>query len=264
MSKSLIVVPTYVTQPKDLEVTLKMLESLRETEPGVECLLVDDGSPAAELLDELEAATSRLEFQLVRKDENEGFSRTVNVGLRRALNAGQNAVLVNADIEFIDKNWLAVMEQQERDDGEGLASVVGALLIYPTGLIQHGGIFFSLLHRCFAHTYQYAPADLPEAQQARRAPVTGALQFIRHECLETVGVYDEQFRMGWEDVDYCIRAWEHGRQVIYQPKVRAYHYESMFRGRGEGKVAAWQQESWSYFMHKHRTTSFAEFVPPLI
>lgn len=204
MSASLVVVPVYLTQPSDLEVTLKMLESLRATEPEVECLLVDDASPAAELLAELEAATSRLEFELHRKSENEGFSRAVNVGLRRALNAGQNAVLVNADIEFIDKNWLKVMEARTSEDGTRLASIVGGLLIYPTGLIQHAGIFFSLLHRCFDHWYKYAPADLPEALRPRRCPVTGALQFIRHECLSDVGLYDEEFRMGWEDVDYCV------------------------------------------------------------
>lgn len=264
MSETLIVVPTYLSQPVDLEVTLKMLESLRATEPDVECYVVDDASPAAELVDELEAATSRLEFDLERMTVNEGFSRTVNVGLRRAYNCNQNAVLVNADIEFIDRNWLAVMESQRRADDSGLASIVGALLLYPSGLIQHAGIYFSLLHRTFGHIYQYAPADLPEAQFARSCPVTGALQFIRYECLDGIGLYDEDFRMGFEDVDYCIRAHLSGRDVVMQPKARAYHYESMFRGRPSPKVADWQQRSWIHFMTKHRGTSFAQFVPSLV
>lgn len=264
MSDSLVVVPTYIRSPRDLQVTLTMLESLRKTQPDVDCLVVDDGSPAIELVDEMGAATSRLQFELYRKDANEGFSKTVNVGLRRALEQGQNAVLVNADIEFIDTRWLERMEIQERQDGTGLASVVGARLLYPTGLIQHAGIFFSLLHRTFGHIYQYAPGDLPEALHARACPVTGALQFIRHECLDTVGIYDDEFTMGFEDVDYCIRAWLSGRQAVYQPEVRAFHHESLFRGVPSPKVADWQNRSWIYFMTKYRTTSFAEFVPSLV
>lgn len=257
MSKSLIVVPTYLSQPSDLDVTLAALESLRATAPNVECYVVDDASPAVELVDELEAATSRLEFDLERMRTNEGFSRTVNVGLRRALECEQNAVLVNADIQFTEPGWLEKMEAED-------AAVVGALLTYPNGLIQHGGVFFSLLHRCFDHIYKYAPGDLPEAQVPRDCPVTGALQFIRYECMEAIGLYDEGFRMGWEDVDYCIRAWQSGRVSRYQPTVKAIHHESLFRGRPSPKVADWQARSWLYFMEKHRTTSFAELVPSLI
>ena len=262
--KSLIVVPTYLVAPRDLEVTIEMLASLRKTEPDAEVLLVDDGSPAAPLLDELAAASERLQAELVRKPENEGFSKAVNVGLRRALEEGKHAVLVNADIEFIDRGWLGRMEAQLRQAGDGQAAVVGGLLLYPSGLIQHAGIFFSLLHRCFDHIYKFAPADLPEAQFARACPVTGALQFIRHETLAHVGLYDERFHLGWEDVDYCIRTFMAGGECVMQPKVRAYHHESMFRGRPSPKVEDWQNRSWLYFMEKYRRQSFAQWVPSLV
>jgi len=263
MSQPLIVVPTYVRSPDDLQLTLEMMESLRRTAPEAPVLLVDDASPASELVDEIGSASSRLQMELVRKDVNEGFARTVNVGLRRARDTGLDAVLVNADMEFIDQGWLDRMVAQENEDG-GPAAVVGGLLLYPKGLIQHAGIFFSLLHRTFGHIYQYAPQDLPEAQYARRCPVTGALQFIRHEALVEVGLYDEDFRMGFEDVDYCIRTFLSGRECVYQPRVRAYHYESMFRGRPSKKLADWQAQSWWTFMRKYQTTNFAEWVPSLV
>lgn len=264
MSQPLIVVPTYLRQPSDLEITLGMLKSLRQTEPEVDVLLVDDGSPACVLVDELEAAaTSRFKAEVFRKQENSGFSSTVNVGLRRALENGQDAILVNADIEFFDYGWAKRMAMQPRADAEGLAEIVGALLIYPTGIIQHAGVFFSMLHRTFGHRYQYAPADLPEAQDACLCPVTGALQFIRHSCLVDVGLYDEAFRMGFEDVDYCFRSLAAGGHVIYQPTVRAFHFESLFRGRADEKLAAWQEQSWQTFMQKWKDQNFALWVPAL-
>lgn len=264
MSDALIVVPTFVRTPQDLALTVDLMESIRRTEPDVAVLLVDDASPVPPLVDEIEAASSRLKMELVRKAENEGFARTVNVGLRRALDEERDAILVNADMAFIDQGWIRRMAEQPTTDGAGLASVVGGLLLYPSGLIQHAGIFFSILHRTFGHIYQYAPQDLPEAQYARRCPVTGALQYIRHECLAAVGLYDEDFRMGFEDVDYCVRAFISGRECVYQPMVRAYHYESMFRGRADGKLAQWQNESWWTFMKKYQTTNFAEWVPSLV
>lgn len=258
----LIVVPTYLSQPSDREVLEKMLLSLRATAPEVEVLLVDDCSPAGVLVDELEKDKSRLNFDLVRKDVNEGFSKAVNVGLERARTNGQDAILVNADIEFLHEEWVERMQQQVDTKGNP-ASIVGGLLLYPVGLIQHGGIFFSLLHRVFGHRFQFGPADLPEAKWACRCPVTGALQFIRHECLDDVGIYDDRFTMGAEDVDYCVRAFLSGRECIYQPGIQAVHYESLFRGRGNEKVIKWEAESWHYFMAKHRNVSLAEFVPSL-
>lgn len=256
-----------MTQPSDLEALVTCLVSLKATTThgSFETLIVDDGSPVEELLDELEHEGNNLglPFELLRKPENEGFSRTVNVGLRRALQQERDAVLVNADIEFRDEGWLERMQRQTNSDGEGLASVVGALLSYPHGLIQHGGIFFSVLTRGFDHVYKYAPENLPEAQHARVCPVTGALQFIRLEALEAIGVYDEKFRLGFEDVDYCIRVLESGRECVYQPTVRAWHFESMFRGRPSPKIEQWQAMSWFYFMEKWAGTSFARWCRPV-
>lgn len=264
--ETLAIVPVYLRTPVELQVVMDCLESLRRTAPGVLILVVDDASPEQHLVDEIDAQKSRLDLRLMRQPANQGFSRTVNVGMRLALNEGWHAVLVNSDIEFFDSSsWLEAMQQQPRSDGGGPAEVVGGLLLYPNGLIQHAGIFFSLLSRSFGHIYQYGPADLPEAQFARRCPVTGALQFIRHETLRKVGLYDESFRMGWEDVDYCIRTFEAGGECVMQPTVRAFHHESLFRGTAApgSKLHRWQQESWVTFLRKYSRTSFAEWIPSL-
>lgn len=260
----LAVIPTYVREPSDVKVLEACLRSLRATteQDELDVLVVDDGSPPAQLLDQIAELARDLECDLHRKEENSGFSSTVNVGLQQALDTGRDALLVNADVEFIDPGWLAAARDQQRLHGDGLASVVGARLLYPSGLIQHGGIFYSLLERAWGHLYQYGPANLPEALQPRACPVTGALQFIRHECLEGVGLYDEAFQMGFEDVDYCIRVFQAGRECVYQPIVCAYHYESLFRGRASQKVADWEARSWTYFTEKHGRTSFAPFFPP--
>lgn len=259
--RPLIVVPLYLARPMDLEVATIMVRSLALTCDEGDLLVVDDCSPVQALVDELETGLARsgLTSEVVRQPSNEGFSRTVNVGLRRALEEGRDAVLANADLEFLRVGWLTEMLRDPAD-------VVGALLVYPFGIIQHAGCFFSLLYRTFGHLYQYGPRNLPEAQERRVCPVTGALQLIRHETLEHVGLYDEDFRMGFEDMDYCVRVFESGRTCAYNPKVEAVHHESLFRGTADpdSKLAKWQAAAWPTFMMKHKTTNMAPYIPSFL
>lgn len=262
--KPLAIVPAFVTQGHDVEIFRVAVQTLRDT-VGDACdlLVIDDGSPDTNLVMACRHITEGLDGEYVAKPRNEGFAKTVNVGLRRCLNNNLDAVLVNADIEFKTRTWLKLMLKCQDREGKP-ASIVGARLLYPNGLIQHAGVYFSLLYREFSHIYQYGPGNLPEALHSRVCPVTAALQFIRNECIEANGVYDERFLLGWEDVDYCVRAWQSGRSVIYEPGIVATHHESFFRGRVNPKIQDWQAKSWLYFCEKYASTSFAEFIPSLV
>jgi GT2 family glycosyltransferase len=259
--KPLVVIPTYLTNEEGRQATEDAITSVRKTAgDGVGILLVDDGSPEPDLMTEIE--NMQLEFEVHRKSKNSGFSKTVNVGLRRALQEGRDAVLMNADVEIITPGWVRQFRSTQ-DQSSQPAAVVGALLLYPSGLIQHGGVYFSLLTRTFDHLYKYGPMNLPEALKKSICPVTGALQYIRHRTLETIGLYDESFYMGWEDVDYCLRVFAHGEQCVYNPNVRAYHFEYMFRGKPSPKIADWQAKSWMYLCEKWKDQSFSDLVPTI-
>lgn len=265
----LVVIPNYASHIGDVAMLERCLSSLRHTAKNTcDVLVVDDASPDVDITTACRGTAESFGAEFYTKEENSGFSATVNVGLRRALQEGRDAVLCNSDIEFIPgaSGWLDLMVRQRAEDGEAPAAIVGALLLYPNNTIQHAGIYFSMLYREFDHIYRYGPANLPEARVARVLPVTGALQFIRRSTLEVVGVYDETFKLGWEDVDYNVRVWQAGLDIIYQPGVRAYHYEYGTRGQAPAgsKIADWQALSWQRFKEKWGTTNFAEFIPSLV
>lgn len=256
----LAVVPIYLRTPEDLDVLLRCLVSLGETAPQADVLVVDDRSPASELVDLIAIACGELGIELHRRPVNGGFSRAVNVGLRRALDEGRDAVLVNADVEFHEPRWLEPMLARTDTTG-ALAAVVGARLLYPNGLLQHAGVYYSALHRFWSHRFTFGPADLPEALAPALCPVTGALQLIRHECLATVGLYDERFRMGWEDVDYCLRVFASGRECIYEPAACATHAESLFRSRTPDGQDGWERDSWRALQEKYAASDLSDFMP---
>jgi GT2 family glycosyltransferase len=257
---ALCVIPTYLRRPEELEVIARCLVTLKETAPQAHVLVVDDHSPAAELAAAVEAACGELGFWFDRRPSNEGFSTTVNVGLRIAHENGCDAVLVNADIEFFDPAWLPNL--QARTDTQGHpAAVVGAKLLYPVGLLQHAGVMVSLLERNFFHRFQFGPHDLPEANVACRCPVTAALQLIRWETLDAVGFYDEGYRLSYEDVDYCLRVFDAGLECIYEPSVRAWHHESLFRGRADKRIERWTSESAERLWSRWGQFDLTQFVP---
>jgi GT2 family glycosyltransferase len=264
--KPLTIIPSYLTDASDAALLEGCLRSIRGTAgDATDILVVDDGSPSRELVDGVERLQHELSFELHRKPENSGWATTVNLGLLRCLDEGRDAVLVNADVELIDPGWLDIMLSQPRLDGQGEASVVGGLLLYPNGGIQHAGVYLSKLRSrpgrpWFDHIWRGAPADLPEARLLRLCPVTGALMFVRLECLRSIGTLDESFPMGSEDVDYCLRVLRDGRECVYQPTVRAYVSDDAFLGRRTAKTPSADRSS-ELLWEKHGGETLEDLVP---
>ena len=253
----LIVIPSYITSEKHAIALLNCVTSLRAT-TDAPVLIIDDGSPDSELKEKIyPSIREKLEnIDTIEKYENEGFSKTVNIGLQAALHQDLDACLVNADISFVSPDWLKFMQEAEAD-------VVGAQLLYPNLIIQHAGIYFSSFSRNFDHRFCGAPFNLPEAQKECECPVTGALQYIHKEVLEKTGLYDEEFKLGFEDVDFMLRAIEDGFRSLYDPKVKAVHHESLFRGNKSEKIKRWEKESYVRLLKKYKGKDFTGLVPTL-
>jgi GT2 family glycosyltransferase len=154
---------------------------------------------------------------------------------------------------MLTPNWAARCQKV----GAGL---VGALLLYPNGLVQHAGLYFSPIANMFEHRLRYAPGNLAETKERLVCPVTGAFQYITAETLQQVGPYDEEFRMGFEDVDYCLRVFAAGLECVYEPAVTAIHHESLFRSRPDEKVMRWQAQSINHLRQKWAGVPLAQFA----
>jgi glycosyltransferase involved in cell wall biosynthesis len=122
--------------------------------------------------------------------------------------------------------------------------VVGARLLYPDGRIQFAGTHRNLgAPEWFDHRFRF--------QAARHGPanislpvlaVTGACMYLRRELIDAVGLLDERYAMAYEDVDWCLRAWEAGFVVLYEPSATLTHLESVTRGVEVGERERSSQE----------------------
>ena len=120
--------------------------------------------------------------------------------------------------------------------------IVGARLLYPDGRIQFAGTVRNRgAPEWFDHRYRFkpggwGPARLPGPVLA----VTGACMYLTRAMLDRVGPLDERYPMAYEDVDWCLRAWQAGFRVMYYPAAVLDHHESVTRGTelGERELAS--------------------------
>lgn len=132
--------------------------------------------------------------------------------------------MLNNDTLVTD-GWLnALMEPVAKDDN---LAVVGAKLLYPNDLVQHAGVVFNQKGKVY-HLYRYFHRDHPAVNKTREFQVvTSACLLIRTQVFMQVGLFDENFRNGFEDVDLCLRARQSGYRLLYNPDCVVYHLESM-------------------------------------
>jgi GT2 family glycosyltransferase len=217
-----IVIPTYGA-PRDL---LKAIDSIRRTTraEAVRIIVADDASSPEHV-----AALQQIEgIHLVLGETNVGFAANANRGLAAAP-AGDDIVLLNSDVVALP-NWLACL-QYAAYAGEDIG-IVGPKLLYPDARIQHAGVHRNLgAPEWFDHRFRFQPAGHgPSNVIAPALAVTGACVYVKREVIDTIGPLDERYPMAYEDVDWCLRAWQAGYRVIYYPPATLYHLESATRG----------------------------------
>ena len=250
--KTTAIIPIY----NDSNLIQKCLESLfvsleeypKEYVPDI--IVIDDGSPDEKKKEAARKYCEEKGVKFIAKEENTGFSNTINTAAAFS-DPESHILLINNDIEFVNDNWLYNMLQMLDQENVG---IVGAKLLYPNGLIQHAGVYFSIIQNIPFHRFHYAPGNLACSNKALVCPVTGALQFIRRELWNRIGGLDERYKMAFEDVDFGMRAMSNGVLSVYHPGVIAIHHEGETRGDGalkkppSRKIQNWTNEAYGLFV----------------
>jgi GT2 family glycosyltransferase len=217
-----VVIPSY----RDAKHVARLVRSIRRTTPrrGVRIIVCDDASGP-----EHAAALTRIRgIEVVAGERNSGFAANVNRGIR-ASDPSHDVVVLNSDT-LARRGWLAAL--QRCSFREERAGVVGAKLLYPDGRIQFAGTIRNpSAPEWFDHRFRFKPPDWGPANVLQPAlAVTGACMYIKREVIDQVGLLDEAYPMAYEDVDYCLRAWQAGWRVLVCPDAELVHFESTTRG----------------------------------
>ncbi|MBM4284057.1 MAG: glycosyltransferase [Deltaproteobacteria bacterium] len=222
-----IIIPVY----NNLALTRQCLESIWEhTEPGdFRVLVIDNGSTdgTGGFLRRQEE-TGRL--QAIHNPRNLGFAKACNQGAEAA--AGEFLVFLNNDTKVLP-GWLQGLTDCARKRND--IGAVGAKLLYPDDTIQHAGVAFNPEKHVF-HIYRNFHKDHPAVNKEREYQcVTAACLLVKPQVFFEAGLFDEQYRNGFEDVDLCFQISKLGYKIIYTPHSQIYHLESKTPGRKDNE-----------------------------
>lgn len=192
------------------EATIKMLKSLADQlNAHFNVFVVDNGSDDSDfavLKDYAESHQNSL--QLLRSEENLGFSGGCNLGVKKALEIGSEWVILLNNDTLADKGFIthlsSILEPKE--------GVVGVPLDEGGDTAYCGKIEW--LKPALKHVYSVKSGEDFYA-------IGGAVA-IRREVFEKIGFLDEKYFLYFEDADFSIKARNAGFELkfLQEPAIR--------------------------------------------
>jgi GT2 family glycosyltransferase len=227
-------------------------ECARLGEP-CEIFVVDNGSRDASpgMLAALEAEFPGL-LRVIRNPSNAGTTVSRNQALRRA--AGRVLLVMDSDIVVPAGCLAALLPRLEADGRIGL---LAPRLVYPDGRPQlSADVFPTLTHKLRRLVGLRAMERMtpPAADGVRRVDYAiSAFWLLPRRVVDRVGLLDERIFYSPEDVDYCLRIWAAGFEVVQDGTVAAIHdAREISRGLGRPGFALSHAAGLAYLFVKHR------------
>ncbi|MCS6836068.1 MAG: glycosyltransferase family 2 protein [Anaerolineae bacterium] len=224
-----------------------VLDDLQASGLSWRVLLVDSASTD----DTLACVQAFPQVECLASTENLGFGRANNLAMRH-LGFGQPGVdglpravyLLNPDTISQPGSVRALYDTLMADPSLGL---VGAALRFGDGSFQHAAFTFPGLRQLWAEFFP-TPGRLIESRWNGRYPrasyesgrpfevdfTLGATMMLRAEVVQQVGMFDEQFFMYCEEVDWAWRIRRAGWRIACVPSALVIH----LGGQSTGKACA--------------------------
>jgi GT2 family glycosyltransferase len=237
------------------------LQSLADAPPrrSVEVIVVDNASSdgSAEMVE-----VKFPDVKLIRSNENLGFSKGNNVGIRQC--QGRYIALVNPDVivfpdcldalaDFLDQNpKVGNVGPRVLNPDMTMQSTCRRSPTLWNNLCSATGIATKFKNSKFfagEHMF-YFPHD-------RTLPVdvlVGCFSMIRRETFDEVGLLDEDLFMYGDDIDWCRRCWQAGWQVVFFPGAKAIHDRGKITAPYPVRFAVAQQNSVLHYWKKHHSS----------
>ena len=207
------------------------IESIRPAveRTGAQILVVDNDSSDPDALNYL-AEIERDVATVLRVSGEFNFPRLNNYAAEAA--HGEVLCLLNNDVKALDEQWLDEMLSRiaERDVG-----AVGALLVWPSRVVQHGGV---VLGPSFAAAHAFNDridsdvgyGDLLRVAHECSAVTAACLVTRRRDFVEVGGMDEVRFPVNFNDVDYCLKLRAKGKRIVFTPHAKLVHLEAASRG----------------------------------
>jgi GT2 family glycosyltransferase len=187
-----------------------------------EIVVVDNGSTdgSVRLLDRLAGEIAPVPLTVLRSGVNLGFAGGVNLGIRRALEGGADAIALLNNDAVAEPGWLGALAGV-LDAEPDVAIATGRLLLRDGRTVDSTGDFYSVWGLAFPRDRDQ-PAE-PVRESGDVFAASGGASLYRASVFVDVGLFDEAFFAYFEDVDLSFRARLAGHRIRYCAEAVAFH-----------------------------------------
>ena len=197
----------------------KNIQSLIISSIKTKIIIIDNGSS-----DGTQHAIKKYsEIQFIQSEENLGFGKANNLGIKLALEQGADYVFLLNQDAWIEKNTLSeLVKTAELDSSFGVIS--------PIHLNGSGSGLDKLFSHCIAPSihnmdhFYFSDVVLDKVKDFYQVPfINAAAWLLPKKTIEKVGFFDKLFYHYGEDVNYCQRVNYHDLKIIFVPVAKIYH-----------------------------------------
>lgn len=162
--------------------------------------------------------------KLIASRKNYGYSGGNNVGIRAS--RGKYILILNNDTEA-DMNFLEPLVAACEEDPT--IGCIQSKLLYASNhhLLNAVGSFLTSTGFLYHYGYRKPQSRLQYNRRITIYSAKGAAMMLRKSALATVGLFDEDFFIYFEETDLCHRLWLAGYTVVYEPTSVIYHHEAV-------------------------------------
>lgn len=234
------------------------LHSIKANPPGCahEVIVVDNASAdgSADMVRE------RFPWvRLIANVGNEGYAEGNNAGIRES--SGEYVLLLNPDTEVTPGSIDALLGFAGAHPD---AAAVGCRLIGPDGNVQQScrsfpdplGILFEYtrLSRVFPKSRRFGSYRMTYFHYTHAAEVDqpmGSCLLLSRKSLDDVGMFDKEFPIFFNEVDWCFRAKERGWKIYFTPDSEVIHHGGAGTGQIKPEMSRESHRSLWRFYRKH-------------
>lgn len=240
------------------DITLQCAEHLKkQTYKNLVITFVDNNSTDLSIAKSIEG----MGYETIRVEEPFNYSRLNNLGVSRSKYKNSNSYLfLNNDV-FLEAN---AIEELNRWIALPNIGVVGGLLTFEDGTIQHAGLFVDKVMNIYIPwEHQDIGLNLNSAKTGRALrtveAVTGACLLMKRDVFEAINGWDEvHYPISFSDTDLCRRVRRLGYKVMYTPDSRGVHLES--KTRGYSLIEDYECSSWLFWTTEQKDSKNKSFM----
>ncbi len=208
---------------------LKCLEDIfrQKTKYEFDVVVFDNNSPdnsATEIKENFP------KIKLIKNDKNLGFGKAHNKVAKEYLENYDGILLINPDTGFAEESFEKMFLFFEKEDSCGILS--GKIIKSDNGLDSNGGNFpfgLALISWLFnletiGVKQNFHRTDREYYDKPHQVDwVGGTFMLIRKEVIDKIGLFDEDFFMYYEDVEFCYRASKADFKIMIDPQIVIKH-----------------------------------------